>query len=286
MMWRISLVIVLAACGGKPAPPPPIVETNVELVGRGAAPLTTLRYKLAKGRTTRLDVAVTSVMLERKSPQVTTTMSFVADDVLADGRVVLRSTVEKTVGVMPDGTTPVPAELVNFFEGTQIAGTLSAVGTLSETKVIPGPHKLPSADLETELAQLPKMFEQAAIALPNAPVGVGASWRTRKSIDENGVKVTAVSTMTITAIDGDKLSFTRATQLSGPDQTITRDGLNVALSQITGSGHGKGTIDLATFEITLDSEDAYQAKVRDKRTPTAPEEPMAVSMMMSMAPTK
>lgn len=281
------LAVVLAftvACGTKAPDAPLPKETNVELIKRGAAPFTELRYRMPKGSTMKLDVGVSSVMAGRTTPKVTTTMAFVVEDVAPDGRMTLRSTVERSVGAMPDGTA-VPAEMTGMFDGTQLVGTMSPVGTMTDTKVVPGPRPLP-AELAEQLASLPKLFEQAAMPLPNAPVGVGATWRTRKAIDENGVKITATTTTTITQITGTSISYDRVTTLVGPDQDIARGDVNVALTELAGNGHGTGTLDLATFAITSESEDAYTAKVRDKRAPDGQPEPFGVSMTLTMTPAK
>ncbi|HSD86783.1 MAG TPA: DUF6263 family protein [Kofleriaceae bacterium] len=285
MITRIScLALVISACGSNNTEVPPLPkETNVELVQRGAAPYRELRYHVAKGTKTTIEVGVSSVLAGRPSPTVTTTLAFTGEDVRPDGGMVLRSVLEKTVGTSPDGQ-PLPAELVNFFEGTQITATLSPVGTVSDPKVVPGPHPMPTDELEAEMTALPKMFEQATFALPNAPVGAGAIWKTRKVIEENGVRVTAVTTFTVTAIDGDTVTYTRTSQLSGPDQTIAKDGHAVALSNIAGSGDGKGSVNLATFALTAESSQQYAATIRDKADSTGATDQLAVTMKLTMQP--
>jgi hypothetical protein len=281
MRSRIIAVLAglaLVSCKSDP-PPKPIVESNVELVQRGAVPQRVLRYHIAKGTATTVEVGIEADVMGRKSPSITTTLAMLGDDVLPDGRMVVRSTVKSTRAKTPDGS-DVPAELVSVFDGISIIATVSPVGTLSDTKLDMAGKTLPP-ELDAQVQALTKSFEQVAMVLPDGPVGVGASWKTRKTIEQNKMTMTAVTTITVTAIDGDKISFTRSSAISGPDQTLVVPPQSVLLKNIAGTGTAKGTVDLAKFAITSEANDEYHADAADPATPTQLDK-LSVSMKMTL----
>jgi hypothetical protein len=92
--------------------------------------------------------------------------------------------------------------------------------------------------------------------LPVVPVGVGASWSSKKTVVQNGVSVTTVTTTKLTAITGDTFEFTSDTTLSAPNQQVTQQGITMDIRDVGGGGTGKGTVDLTTLGIrgTITSE--------------------------------
>lgn len=282
----ITIGAGLAACHqSEPAPPPPPTETNVELVARGSAPQRVLRYHVAKGVKTTMDVGVQATVMGRVTPQIVTTMDFSGEDVLPDGRMQLASVVRHTTATTADGAVA-PPELTSVFDGITIRATITPVGTLADAKVDLGGKQL-APELDGQVQSLTKGFEQAAMILPEGPVGVGAVWRTRRTIEQNKMTMTAITTVTITKLDGDRVGFTRETAISGPDQTVAQDDVKVALTHIVGSGKASGTIDLATFAITSTADDEYHADARDagSGSDTAADlQKLAVSMHLTMTP--
>ncbi len=279
MRRGIALVVALVGCHKAEPPPKPVAETNVELVQRGAAPQRTLRYHIAKGVSTTIAVGIDAEVMGRKSPSITTTMVFAGDDVHPDGNMVVRSTVQSTHAVGADGS-EVPAEMTNMFDGISIVATISPVGTLTDAKVDLAGKALPPA-LDSQVQALTKSFEQVAMILPNGPVGVGAVWKTRKTIEQNKMTMTAVTTLTLTAIDGDKITFTRSSEITGPDQTVGEAPQSVLLKNLAGTGTAKGSIDLAKFAVSSEANDEYHADAADPATPTKTEK-LAVSMKMTL----
>jgi len=116
--------------------------------------------------------------------------------------------------------------------------------------------------------------------LPEQPVGVGATWRTKKPVVQNGMKLTMTSTVTLTSLDGDTLGFTSKTSIEGADQTVTQGDATMQISGIGGGGDGKGTIDLAKLAFAGQLAAEFKATMRALGE-TAP---MNVKMVMRVAP--
>ena len=102
-----------------------------------------------------------------------------------------------------------------------------------------------SAAIAEQLNALATSFQQLAIPLPTAPIGVGAEWKTTRTIDQGGMKLTSTTTLDVTSLDATTIGFTLASEIKGADQTVTQGGLSVELKDVGGTATGKGTIDLA-----------------------------------------
>jgi hypothetical protein len=86
--------------------------------------------------------------------------------------------------------------------------------------------------------------------LPTVPVGVGAKWTTIRELTQNGMISSAINTVEITAIAGDKVSFKLDTQIHGPAQTVVQQNVPIEVTELSGTGGGSGTLDLVHFLMT------------------------------------
>jgi hypothetical protein len=252
----IAIAIVLVACG-KDAPPaaaPPL--DGVKVVVAGSEPRTLLRYHVAKGTTNQialaLDVDIDAGGQGGPLPTLVMTSEVVADDVLPDGSTRVRTTITNVAARDRPGS-PVGAEQMAeqtvLMRGLVLRGTLTPEGALREIKLDTAGKILPPA-LRTQLDTLSRSFEQVAMPLPRTPVGVGASWIHSKTFEQGGMLMTTTTTFSLTAIDGDTLSFQSATLVSGKDQAVTQGGTTIEVKNLSGKGSGKGTVDLSRMMMT------------------------------------
>jgi hypothetical protein len=250
----IAIAIALAIGCGKdktPPPPPPVINDPVQVVTPGAEPRQVLQYHLAKGTSSLVELAL-EVDIDaggQGGPLPTLVMSseIVADDVLPDGSMAVHTTILDIQARDRTGS-PVSAdqmsEQTQMMRGLTLRGTLTRNGTLREMKVDTTGRTLPPA-LTAQLDTLSRSFEQVAMPLPLTPVGAGAQWIHSKTIDESGMKMTTATTVTLTAIEGDKLTFQSTTAVSGKDQSVTQAETTIDLKNVSGKGSGKGTVDLS-----------------------------------------
>lgn len=228
---------------------------DLQIVSAGNEPRRVLRYQLAKGTTQALelavDVSVTADDMGGAMPTMVLALSVAVEDVLPYGAK-LRATVVDAAARDRDDTRVDPDVLsgpLALMKGLAITATLTPSGRVLNSKIELGDKQLTGA-AKAQFAALASSFDQLLMPLPDRAVGVGAVWRTSRAIEQNGMKLTAVNSVELTAIDGDKLSFAIDTQIHGDDQTVKQDDLSVEIKDIVGTGEGKGTIDLETLAIT------------------------------------
>lgn len=263
-----------------PAPAPPAGD-GVELVSAGSGTPRVLRYDLAKGTKSTLELAmdleVDAGGRDTRMPTLVMTVEVETLDKLADGTMLIRNTILSATARDVPGS-PIPAATMNqatsALPGTAFAAKLAPEGRIYDVQ-IDRTRPVPAA-LETQVAQLGKNFEQVAMQLPAAALGVGAKWTARKTIEQEGMKMTAVTTTEVTALDGPRVTYTSTTTLSAPAQTLEQQGMKVEIKDIGGGGTSKGTIDLS--RMTMDGE----VKLEFRGTMTAQGTTAAMKMAMAM----
>lgn len=275
-----ALVILVAACEGKNEKEAKIEPPDLQMVSAGNAPRKQLRYHVPKGTSQALEVSIDMSLRagDMGGPIPTILMSLLlgAEDVTPDGSIKLHTTIvdvtarDREESKVSANALSGPLEAM---KGIALTSTLSPTGRMSRPQV-EGDKQLP-ADVATQLNALTSSFENVMMPLPVEPVGVGAVWRSSRELDQSGMKLTTVSTFSITAIADDKITYMIETTLHGPDQQITQAGTTVEIKDITGAGGGKGTLQLD--KLAFDSE--LNADLRSKMV--APGETDATQMMMT-----
>jgi len=249
-MRYLVLAAVLVGCKSHeppPAPPP----TDVVVVAPGTPPQRALRYAVAKGTKTTIELSVdwkvTAGEITSALPTIVTTLDIACDDVAADGTMKLHAKVLDASAHERADSQVAPASIASLLEplkGTTLTLTLAPDGRVAPPTVDQGTKPLSPAVTE-QLQALAASFQQLAMSLPTAPVGVGAKWRTSRKIQQNGLALTTVTTVDITGLDATTAAFTLGSEVHGADQTVTQNGVAVDVKDVTGTAQGKGTIDLA-----------------------------------------
>lgn len=255
--WVIAIALSCAAsCGDKEAPRPPPPLTGLAVIDAGLAPRTPLRYRAPKGtRTAQVvtaDIAMGDGAQKLPWPTVTTKSVVTAEDVLADGTIKVRYAVTATSAEdRPNAV--LTAEQMNqplqLLVGTSITGTLSPSGVLGSLAVDTGGKTIPPA-LEAQVTALSRNFEHSVMPLPAEPIGVGALWTFKQAVDQNGMKVSAATTIKVTAMTETTLTIALTSELTGPDQQVEVSGSKVSVSKVHGTMRGTGVIDLLRLAFT------------------------------------
>jgi hypothetical protein len=256
--------------------------TDLQVVSTGSEPRRALHYQATKGAAQQLDVAVdVEVMagdMGGPMPTIVMTLSLAVDDVLPIGAKLRSTVVDVTARDRDESRVPAKALSgpLEQLEGVVLTTTLTPNGRLVGTKLDTGGK--PMADsAKKPLAALTTSFDQLMMPLPDDPVGVGAVWRNSRPLEQNGMKMIAVNTVTLTSITGDKLAFDIDTALHGDDQTIQEGGLTVDIKNIVGTGRGKGTLDLRTLAMTSE----LTTELRSAMQAPGEAEPMQMKMVIA-----
>jgi hypothetical protein len=274
-MYLRLLLIAVALAGCKKAEDK-VEAPDLQIVSAGSEPRRVLRYQAPKGTRQQLEIAVdvdvTAGEMGGPMPTIVMTLALEVQDVIPTG-MKLRSTVVDATARDRDETRVQPQALtgpLQLLKGIVLTTTMTANGRLYGTKLDTGSKQIADS-AKSQLAALSASFDQLVMPLPDDAVGVGAVWRNSKPLEQNGMKMVAVNSIALTAIDGDKLSFEIDTQVHGDDQTIKQDDLSVEMKDVTGMGHGKGTIDLKTLahtsELGTEFRSAMQASGEGSATP-------------------
>ncbi len=247
--------VIAAGCGSKDPPPPAPPLDGLTVIDAGAAPRTQLRYQIAKGTRTPLEVTGDMVLGDGASaapwPTIVTGTEIVTEDVSPDGAMHVRYTVLSAIAHDRPNQLVTAEQMtapLQLLVGTSIRGTLSPSGVLSAVSVDTGGKQLPPA-LEAQVSSLTRAFERLVMPLPTEPVGVGALWTFRQPLDQTGMHLLAATTIKVTAKSETTVAIVLTSELSGPDQTVTEAGSKVAMKNIGGKMRGTGTIDLARLTL-------------------------------------
>jgi hypothetical protein len=232
----------------------------VTLVQPGTPPLQVLRYHLTRGSKTASELVwdFTADTDGQRGPMPTLVLELetVVDDVLADGTAKLRITVIRTT-VRDRADSTVGSDLLRAeaaaLQGLVITETLSPDRRLSDSQVVT--TATVATGVRARLDSVSRGLEQIAMRLPAEPVGIGASWRERRTLPAGGIRATSETTYALTSMTGDKVAYTAASLATGTPQTIEQEGLKVEVTNTHGHSEARGTVDLAraTFEVTSTS---------------------------------
>ncbi len=257
---------------------------GVEVLTAGASgSQRVLRYHLAKGVKTPLELAMDVEMIAGgrggKLPTLVMTMEIGADDVLPDGTAKLRMTVidaqvrDRAGSAVPAG--PMRA-LTAAMIGAVFTASLSPDGKLADAK-FDAPKTLPAA-VTAQLTQLTQSIEQLAMRLPGEAVGVGAKWSSRRTVTQNGLAMVTVTTVELTAIEGERVTFTTSSTLSAPDQNVQQDGVSITIKDVGGGGAGSVAIDLSRMAMT----GTLNAEFRGLMTAQGQSAPIKMAMVLTL----
>jgi hypothetical protein len=231
----------------------------VTLIQPGVPPLQPLRYHLTRGQTIRSrlvsDVDVKSHELAGPMPSQIVELETAVEDVLGDGAAKLRITVQDaSIRDRPGGqvSSEVTQAQTAALRGVVITEVLSPDGKISDAHVEAGaaPDKL-----HRELDALLQGLVRVAARLPTEPVGVGATWRERRTLPEGGIHAVSEITYTLVSVSGATIAYTSAGQASGAPETVEQDGEKIQITDTHGDSRASGTVDLSRYaqEVTAAS---------------------------------
>jgi hypothetical protein len=247
-----------AAPDTKSEPHSPLDDAlNVEVLALGAPPREKLRYQFPQGRSERLIIQLSlSSLLE--SPSTTLAL----DGVVLDLALILGSSYEVSEGLW---ACPLRLEVLRLstpptFDEQQRAALMTEVAPLS---LVTGVFEFDAQGLmhEAVLTVPPEVGPRLLAVIGNVrtslvsapfpvePVGVGARWRVRRTLDVGPMEVTQLVTYTLVQRMGSSLRIGLTLQQSAHPQELFLDaeGTRLSVESYEVSSSGSSLVDLETI---------------------------------------
>ena len=275
-LLALGALALLAACQDHDAPgtasaplkptatpvPPTVVDDGVTVLSTGAEPRRELRYHLAKGTqspiTLELDFEMetgAAAAALAKLPTFVTDGGLVVDEVLPNGDMKVRIHIDHAgVRERPGATGGGDDSAAKLFEGFVETATLTPTGRLRDAKIAV-PNQTPA--LAGQIKSVSASLEQVALPLPTPPVGIGASWKTTRTLDASGVALAVTTTTTLVKLEGERVTYSAKLSVTATDQRAVIGDVVLDVSHLAGAGGGEGSIDLATFALAASATTAF-----------------------------
>lgn len=180
--------------------------SKVRLLDAGAEPREALRYALAPGRTTGLEMGLTMTIEltqgersvpSQKIPRIGTLLDMTTAAAPVDGALGVIALVREVAIAKDSGLPAQVAEKLmphlQSIKGLQLAYTVTPEGRVKPAGVkLPGDKPAPAAD--ATLQQMSQSLESMIAPFPEEPVGLGARWEVVARFDSSGTELVQWST--------------------------------------------------------------------------------------------
>jgi hypothetical protein len=104
------------------------------------------------------------------------------------------------------------------------------------------------------------------VLLPEEPIGLGARWETRRTIDAYGIEIQQVNTYTLVDRVGDELMLNVTVQQRALPQSISfpEDGIEISVQSITTLANGQIVLDLDALESDASANGSSEDRITVK----------------------
>lgn len=274
----LTLATLLTACGGSEQPPNsssatpseftvPVTASTVEVLDAGSEPRQSLRMSAPVGTTqaaTLITSAVVSQQIDQQpvkdfsSPEITIPLSAVVTTAAS-----AQSPTTVVNLTLSDMSTP-DATLQAALGGADGSGaglSITESGSITALRLRPAGDSANAARAAIEQA-----FGQAVyrtVALPDAPVGVGARWTVKQEVSSE-ILLDQTTIVTLTARDGDRLTFSVEVSQT-PQSSVWNLAGNAGIlniDQYVMAGSGTVTVDMTlplpiSGDMSIGGDQAY-----------------------------
>lgn len=282
--WLGAIVSMSIACKDNTPSPTPVSPPDLELVSAGSEPRQVLRYKAPAGTLQKVEVSIAAELTAGEMggpmPTLVLRMSYAVDAVMPTGQMTLRATIDNVTAMDAPQSKVSAASLrgpLASLNGLVIHSVLAPNGRVTGSTIDRG-SKTFTPDMEQQLNSLVASFESTMMTLPDEPVGAGAVWRNSRPVEQNGLKLKAVNSITLSAIRGDTIDYSIDTAIHGADQSIKQSDITIEVKDLVGNGGGKGTVDLAKLAVTSELAAEFRSEMRTDGDPAPTKMEMATLM--------
>jgi hypothetical protein len=123
-------------------------------------------------------------------------------------------------------------------------GAMDKIKGVSTTMVIAPNGKVISMKVDAPndpmlaqtMQQTQQGLDQMVAQLPDKPVGKGAKWRAKQTIDQNGMKIDQTIVFEVVDVSATTAKIKGVATMSAPKQDINQGGMTMTLEKMDGSG--------------------------------------------------
>jgi len=241
---------------------PPIIT----VISSGAEPRKALRYVGAKGHREHLTMdflmAITMTigdtsLPEIKAPMLRTDMDVEVTAVSATDDITIATTFTDANWIAASDSDPSMMARLNSvtadLKGLSGTTVVSNRGITRDVKI--DTSRISNPQLSQTIAGLQQAMQNVSQPLPEEPVGVGATWRVRSSMNANGVQMFNNVSLQLTEMDETSYTLKLALDQTAPPQTVSTPAMGGAAASIDSStGTGTGTMKIQFDRLSPRSE--------------------------------
>jgi hypothetical protein len=239
--------------------------STVTLLSNGAEPRVPLRYKLKAGEKAQMSMTMamgTTVsmggaqMMAMELPTMKIGVDVDVQSVAANGDATYGVLFTSMTAEAAPGTDPAMAQMIQgaagSITGTKGTAIISERGISREAK-----FSNPGADpaLAQALSQVSNSLESMSMPFPAEPVGVGAQWEVRQSINSGGISVYQKTTAELVSVTASEVTLKLTVEQTAPAQAMENPafgGMKVSIDSYKGSGTGTTTVRFASLVPTAE----------------------------------
>jgi|RhiMetdeSRZDD1v2_1073273.scaffolds.fasta_scaffold309817_2 hypothetical protein len=264
------LFVLVAACGGKSSPPPttplpddqpaepkveetkpaepapeakpapqpvtvnlPASKATVKLTKPGKGKKAPLEYKFAVGPAGGVDLTMDMSFTMGTMANSMTMKLGLANEILevgADGTIKMKQSLTSASAEAKDGQGNAAPQSLDAIIGTTIEATMSSHGVPGERKVTTPPIEDPA--MVQTLTQIPHL----SIALPDKPVGTGATWEVSEPLGIEGLDATVTTVYKLVSRKGKTTTIEGNSTVTGGAQAGADAAQQMKIDEIKGTG--------------------------------------------------
>jgi len=214
---------------------------TLEILAEGSEPRHALKYQAPAGTKQKMEMTMDIVMdIPMMGKMTMPTMIMIADvevvSIAADGKITNKMTftgvdVKDTKDSMP-GIADAMKEPMAKIKGTSTTMVIEPSGKVLSMEVDAPNDPM----LEQTMSQTKQGLDQMVAQLPDKPVGKGAKWRVKQTMEQGGMKVDQTIVFEVVSVTATSAKIKGVATLSAPKQDMQQQGMTVTLEKLDGSG--------------------------------------------------
>lgn len=212
---------------------------SLEVLAEGSEPRYLLKYQAPAGTKQKMEMAM-DITMDMMGMTVNTPTMIMKADVevvsVAGDQITNKMTfsdvdIKETKDSMP-GVADAMRGAMDKIKGVSTTMVIAPNGKVISMKVDAPNDPM----LAQTMQQTQQGLDQMVAQLPDKPVGKGAKWRAKQTIDQNGMKIDQTIVFEVVEVSATTAKIKGVATMSAPKQDINQGGMTMTLEKMDGSG--------------------------------------------------